>query len=298
VIQGELTDESGHTMLQDEHFSPSYTDHKYQHCTDYFSSLAHYLSSKTKLALLLDFDGTLSPLVSRPEDAVLPATTKHLLERLSKSQYVSLAIISGREVDNVGDKVNIPGVTYAGSHGLNIIFTDKTRYDHIVPDDIFATSQKLVKTIENCCVTDGATIEDKGAVFTFHYRNVPLHKQPQLIQQVERLINEAGFKVGRAHAAIESKPPLYWDKGKACKLIMDKLYGSDWQSSVGCIYVGDDVTDEDAMLALKGVGFSFKVTGGGTQTPTNADARLESIESVTSLLQWIEKHVTTLEDQI
>ena len=58
------------------------------------------------------------------------------------------------------------------------------------------------------------------------------------------------------------------------------------------------MTDEDAMLALKGVGLSFKVTGGGTQTPTNADARLESIESVTSLLQWIEKHVKTLEDQI
>ena len=84
--------------MQDENPSPSYNDEKYQHSIipDYISSLAHYLSSKTKLALLLDFDGTLSPLVSRPEDAVLPATNKHLLERLSKSQYVSLAIISGR----------------------------------------------------------------------------------------------------------------------------------------------------------------------------------------------------------
>jgi len=267
--------------------------HNGLHCTDYISSLAQYLSTKKKLALLLDFDGTLSPLVSRPEDAVLPAATKGLLERLSRSWNVSLAIISGREVDNVRDKVNIPGVTYAGSHGLNIIFPDSTRYDHIVPENIITTSRQLVKTVEKTCVRDGATLEDKGAVFTFHYRNVSPDKQPQIISQVEKLINEAGFKVGRAHAAIESKPPLYWDKGKACKLIMEKLYASDWQSSVGCVYVGDDVTDEDAMLALKGVGFSFKVTDGGLHTPTNADAKLANVESVTSLLQWIETNVVT-----
>ena len=71
-------------------------------------------------------------------------------------------------------------------------------------------------------------MEDKGAVFTFHYRNVARDKQDSLVAEVISIIESVGFKAGRAHAAIESKPPLYWDKGKACHLILEKMFTPDW----------------------------------------------------------------------
>jgi len=263
---------------------------------EYATNLHQFLARKRVLALLLDFDGTLSPLAPRPEDAILPTHTKMILERLASRPEVFLAIISGRHVDNVREKVNLAGITYAGSHGLDIIFPDTSRYTHPIPEDLLARSRDLLARVQDQCQRDGAMVEDKGAVFTFHYRNVPLEKQGPLISQVEALIEAVGFRAGRAHAAIESKPPLTWDKGKACNLIMEKIFGSEWHSSVSPVYVGDDVTDEDAMLALKGLGFSFKVIGGDSSLSsqvvaahqTHADVKLPDVEAVTRLLTWLE----------
>ena len=82
--------------------------------SDFDSCLGPYVGEKENLALLLDYDGTLSPLVSHPDLAVIPVETKEILEKLSKHSNIFIAVISGRSVENVKQMVGINGITYAG----------------------------------------------------------------------------------------------------------------------------------------------------------------------------------------
>ncbi len=93
----------------------------------------------------------------------------------------------------------------------------------------------------------GAWVENKGAVLTFHYREAPVEIRPELVSKAQQLIQEYGFKPGQAHCAIEAKPPVHWNKGRASIYILRTAFGLDWSERVRIIYAGDDVTDEDAM---------------------------------------------------
>lgn len=94
---------------------------------------------------------------------------------------------------------------------------------------------------------DGAWVENKGALLTFHYRETPLEVRPELVGKAQQLIQSYGFKAGQAHCAIEAKPPVPWNKGRASIYILRTAFGLDWSERVRIIYAGDDVTDEDAM---------------------------------------------------
>ena len=71
---------------------------------------------------------------------------------------------------------------------------------------------------------------------------------------------------------MQSKPPVAWDKGRASIYILRTAFGEDWGGRVRIIYAGDDNTDEDAMTALKGMAFSFRVVNSNL-TQTSADMR-------------------------
>jgi trehalose 6-phosphate synthase/phosphatase len=94
---------------------------------DFEEYLGKYVGKEAILALLLDYDGTLSPLAPHPDLAVIPPETKKVLERLARMPDVFVAIISGRGVNNVMAMVGIEGITYAGNHGLEIIHPDGTK---------------------------------------------------------------------------------------------------------------------------------------------------------------------------
>lgn len=94
-------------------------------------------------------------------------------------------------------------------------------------------------------------MENKGTLMTFHYREVPVDIRPELVSAAKRLIQEAGFKASLAHCAIEAKPPVTWNKGRASLYILRTAFGLDWCERIRIIYAGDDVTDEDAMQVLQ-----------------------------------------------
>lgn len=106
---------------------------------------------------------------------------------------------------------------------------------------------ELLKNLQEQVCKDGAWVENKGALLTFHYRETPVHLRKQLADHARRLIEEGGFKPGDAHCAIEAKPPVLWNKGRASIYILRTAFGVDWSERIRIIYVGDDVTDEDAM---------------------------------------------------
>lgn len=90
-------------------------------------------------------------------------------------------------------------------------------------------------------------MENKGAVLTFHYRKTPAHVRAEIVPQAHKLIESHGFKVGVSHCALEARPPVAWNKGRASIYILRTEFGYDWSERIRIIYAGDDVTDEDAM---------------------------------------------------
>lgn len=90
-------------------------------------------------------------------------------------------------------------------------------------------------------------MENKGALLTFHYRETPVDARPKMIEQAKKLIEDAGFAACHAHCALEAKPPVEWNKGRASIYILRTAFGLDWSERIRIIYAGDDVTDEDAM---------------------------------------------------
>lgn len=97
---------------------------------------------------MLDYDGTLSPLVAHPSLSRTDPESEEALLALNKLPNVHVAIISGRAAEDAREKLRLDNITYAGNHGLEIIFHDKSRYDHSVSEQIKANFEKMVTELE------------------------------------------------------------------------------------------------------------------------------------------------------
>lgn len=124
-------------------------------------------------------------------------------------------------------------------------------------------------------------------MLTFHYREVPVKDRHELETKAQQIIENAGFKVGQAHCAIEAKPPVAWNKGLASLYILRSRFGLKWYEHTKTIYAGDDVTDEDAMGTLKGLAATFRVTQSEIVN-TSAERCLYGTESILHMLKFIE----------
>lgn len=85
-------------------------------------------------------------------------------------------------------------------------------------------------------------------MLTFHYRDTPADVRPELIEKAFNIIESFGFQASDVQCAIEAKPPVLWNKGRASIYILRTAFGVDWSERIKIIYAGDDATDEDAML--------------------------------------------------
>lgn len=92
----------------------------------------------------MDFDGTLSPLAPHPDLAEIDPESEAVLQNLATNPNVYLGIISGRSAEDAREKVKLEKITYAGNHGLEIIFWNKTRYHHEVDKEIRRNYEKMV----------------------------------------------------------------------------------------------------------------------------------------------------------
>ncbi|KAL1140025.1 hypothetical protein AAG570_007002 [Ranatra chinensis] len=256
---------------------------------DFDEYLSKYMSTSRKLALLLDYDGTLAPIMSHPDLATLPQETKLVLQKLATNPDIHISIVSGRNVNNVKKMVGIENITYAGNHGLEIIHPNNSKFIYPMPQEYEGKASQLFKALQEQVCKNGAWVENKGIYLTFHYRETPKEMQEGLAMKATHLIQEAGFIAGRAHMAVESKPPITWNKGRASIYILRTAFGLDWSERVRIIYVGDDVTDEDAMQALKGMAVTFRVTQ-AQNVKTAANWRLSDTNSVLTLLEWVDRH--------
>ena len=253
------------------------------------SYLSSYVTESSRLVLILDYDGTLTPIAPHPEIAHLPAETKRILEKLTHMPDVSIAVVSGRSLDDVRKMVGIEGITYAGNHGFEILHPDGTMFLHPVPTSYEESLIKLKENLSEVC-KHGAFIEDKGPCLSLHFRKVDSAMRNEIIERATKIFEELGIPANKAHMSLEARPPVTWDTGRAAIYILRTLFGMDWCDRISTIYAGDDDTDEDAMIALQGMAMTFRVTD-SQNVKTAARYRLQNTDAVLTMLKWIERRL-------
>ena len=237
-----------------------------------------------RLVLFLDYDGTLTPLVEHPSKASLSVEMRKALEACAGRPDTEIAIVSGRSIADVRGMVGHAELIYAGNHGLEIGGPDMEPFQH---EDLVHYRERAEALVERLAEIEenGAWTEAKGPTLTFHVRAVPEEQRPELLEKARKIMAKAGYQPRDAHAALEARPPIGWDKGRAVLHILRDRYGPSWSEKVRVIYVGDDQTDEDAFRFLAGLSITFRV--GSAETVTAATRRLPNVAAVRALLEWI-----------
>ena len=236
-----------------------------------------------KVLLLLDYDGTLSRIASRPHEAVLEKELKKRLVLLSRKENITVGIVSGRRLDQLKRLVGVCGIYYAGNHGLRINGPG-IRFLHPACRRFNPIIKKIKKSLKQRIKgLKGVIIEDKRLTITVHYRLVKKGDLARLKDIFEKIcapyISKNRMKVSSGKKSWEIRPPVDWNKGNAVKRIL-----ADFRSEkVFPIYMGDDLTDEDAFRALKKVGLAVFI--GKPPAKTNAEYNLRSVSGVRRFLK-------------
>ena len=210
-------------------------------------------------AFFLDYDGTLSPIAPRPELATLPEATRDVLRRLAERWPV--VIVSGRGREDVAALVGLDRLAYAGSHGFDIAGavsgTSPLRLEvgEGVPEKIERAAERVRRDLEDIA---GVIVEPKRFAVSVHFRLADEKDVPR----IERAVDEAiaatpGLRKAHGKMLFELRPDLDWHKGRALLWLLDKL-GLD-RPDILPIYMGDDITDEDAFRAVAGRGVGILV---------------------------------------
>jgi trehalose 6-phosphate synthase/phosphatase len=253
--------------------------------SDFESWLGRFLSGY-RLALFVDYDGTLTPLRRHPSEAVLSDEMNAALRACAKRDDTDVAVVSGRALADVQSLVAIPEIGFAGNHGLEISGPGLEPFQHRDLQHYRDRIGELADALDAVC-RDGAWVERKGASLTLHYRQAHQNHHEHLAQEAATLIQKAGFQARAASFAVEARPPIGWDKGHAVLHVLRARYGPAWSETVRPLYVGDDETDEDACRVLSGLGITFRV--GSPDLPTLASRHLPNVDSVQALLQWLSR---------
>jgi trehalose 6-phosphate phosphatase len=202
-----------------------------------------------RLVLLLDFDGTLAPIVERPEQAAIPPGTRAALERLRARPGVEVAVVSGRGMADARERAALGPIAYAGNHGMEI---HGAGIERVHPEAAAARpllERAATRINDGLAEIPGAFLEDKGLTLSIHYRQAPDRADRVRSVVDEAAGGEAGLKVTAGKMVLEVRPRVEWDKGKAVLFLLDQM-----QPPTGApvLYLGDDTTDEDAFRALAG----------------------------------------------
>jgi len=214
----------------------------------------------------LDYDGTLTPIVSKPEEAFISEEMRDTLKQLA--DYFTVAIITGRDTQDVKDFIKLENLIYAGSHGYSILGPDGLFKEHEKAEEIIPALDRIEKELEEEFAekTEGIQVERKRYAIAVHYRNARESDVPVVQETVKKMLDKyEGFKQGEGKKVVEIKPDIDWHKGKAVLWILDAL-GLNNRDRYLPIFIGDDITDEDAFRTLQNDGLGILVGTHGQKT--------------------------------
>lgn len=218
-----------------------------------FDDFTAVLGDRTP-AVFLDYDGTLTPIVERPDLAVLGETVRATIRRLAA--LCPVAVVSGRDLDDVARHVGLDELVYAGSHGFDIRGPSlRTQIGLEYLNELGSAEAELKARLSG---VEGVLVERKRFAIAVHTRRAAPADKPAVAEAVRNVADDhAQLRVTGGKEIHELRPNLPWDKGRAVLALLDAL-GLAGAETVP-LYVGDDETDEDAFRALAGRGIGVRV---------------------------------------
>jgi len=250
-----------------------------------FKKIEHQFKDK-EVVVFFDYDGTLTPIVPHPKDAILSEAMKNTLIKLSNQ--CTLAVISGRGLNDIKSLVGIKGIHYAGSHGYEIEGPSiKMEYEPALEFvAIFdALDKELIKQLES---VEGVFIERKKFSIALHYRNVS-QKEVHLVEKAvdEALKKHPKLRKTYGKKVYELQPDLDWNKGEALEWIIDALHIEKQGSKI--FFLGDDITDEDAFASIKTYGIGILVEA--DERDTGAQYKLDNVAQTFRFLELLSSSI-------
>ncbi len=245
-----------------------------------------------QVALFLDYDGTLTPIVDDPARALLPEATRSAIERLAGA--LPVAIVSGRDLADVRRLVGIGGLWYAGSHGFDIVSPTGERHER-APDTLPSLDDAEHELRPLLEAIPGARLERKRYAVTAHFRGVPEDRIDDVevaVASVEAACPDLRITGGKK--VLELRPDIAWDKGRAIHWLL-QTQGLD-RPDVLPVYIGDDVTDEDGFRALGRRGIGIVVRGEADERPTSALFAIDDTTDVPTLLERLRRATDSQRD--
>jgi len=239
--------------------------------------IARHLSRQPHV-VCLDYDGTLTPIRPSPPEAVLGDEMRAAIVALTKRTPV--AIVTGRQLSDARAMVDID-LIFAASHGFELKFPGEPAQTYGPADSYRQAIADTADAAEHAASgIDGILIERKPFSTAVHYRKTALADMPK----VEKLVSDLheqhpGLRVVQGKKVSEFQPHVDWNKGRAVALLAQRLN----VPTQGILYIGDDVTDEDAFRAIAGEGIGILVNE--TDRDTAATYRLDDPDAVRLFLQ-------------
>lgn len=283
---------------------------KYPSALNSFEQITNSAKNK-KIAVFLDYDGTLSPIVDDPDLAVMSDDMRSAVRDVAK--YFPTAIISGRSRDQVFELVGLTELYYAGSHGMDILgpLSQSSSSDHQSTSqqgrevNLFQPAREFIPMIdevfrtlvENTKGIPGAKVENHKFCASVHYRNVDEKNWPTVAQCVHDVLKDyPRLRLTHGRKVLEIRPTINWNKGKAVEFLLESLgLGNSECDSAGDvlpIFIGDDRTDEDAFKVLREGSQGCGILVSPVAKETNASYSLrdptEVMKFLKSLVRWKE----------
>ena len=216
------------------------------------------LTTERQPAVFYDFDGTLSEIVEDPDSARLVDGAADALTSLSAACPV--AILSGRDLADVRERIGLPGLWYAGSHGFELTGPDGTHHQN--PDaaaSIPVLAGAAADLADQLGHIPGVMVEHKRFGVAVHYRNAARDRVGEVAAAVRTAGQRTALRVTTGREVIELRPNIDWDKGKTLRWVLDHIRDNDGAAPLLPIYLGDDITDEDAFDAVDDDGIAILV---------------------------------------
>ncbi|WP_367198466.1 trehalose-phosphatase [Amorphus sp. 3PC139-8] len=236
------------------------------------------------LAVFLDYDGTLTPIVEDHTKAFLADDMRSAIAELARSCKV--AVISGRDLQMVRKLVKLDTVFVAGSHGFEIAgpggVGDRLQRGTEFLAELDEAERRLREDLSEVA---GHSVERQRFSIAVHYRHASDADRPRIEAVVDEVLSECGgLRKGHGKKIFRIQPDLDWHKGRAVLWLLERFRRDD--PDLLPVYVGDDITDEDAFRALAGVGLTIVVCD-HEERRTSADYALADTGEVRRLMDWL-----------
>ena len=262
---------------------------------DHIQNVNELFKTNTKIILLTDYDGTLTPIQESPDLAILSEEVRQILLNYSHSRTFFLGIITGRSLRQIKKLVNIPKILYAANHGIEL---EGPGIRFSSPEakkarcNLWHIYMRLFKSLHHI---EGIYLEDKGYTVSLHYRLVKKAKDVEFITKTltnitKPYLERKALSLNTGKMVYEICPPVTWNKATTIQWLLTNYFPLNFGEDALLIYLGDDKADIQVFNTLKGKELTIFV--GNPLDTSTAEYYAHSPEEVKVFLEHLyeQKH--------